>query len=359
MNRGGAETLIMNLYRNIDRSQVQFDFLTHQSEVGAFDDEIRKNGGRIYTVPYGVKTGHFAYVRALNDFFQNHPQYRIVHSHMNETSGIILRSAQKNKVPVRIAHSHTSNPIYSLIKTLYFKGLAKRLIPHYATHCFACSETAGKYMFGRKITEKGEMILLKNGVSSSLFLYNPNVRDKIRYEMGIDSDTMVIGHVGSFQAVKNHSFLLDVFAEVYKLKKKVILLLVGDGALRSEMEQKARSLGLHKHVFFLGIRQEVAELMQSMDVFVFPSLFEGLPVTLVEAQAAGLPCIISDNITKEVDMDAGLIEFAPLGDATFWAHKILRTSCGRVDTTQHIKNKGYDISSISTWIQEFYVRAWS
>ncbi len=357
MNRGGAETLIMNLYRNMDRSQVQFDFLTHQSKPGVFDEEIIDKGGRIFHVPYGISSGHFTYVRALDDFFQNHPEYRVVHSHMNETSGLILRSAKKAGVPVRIAHSHTSNPIYSFIKSLYFKGYAKRLLPNNATHFFACSARAGQYLFGRKIIESGNMILLKNGVSSSQFSFNPKIRDNIRSHMGLDSNTLVIGHVGSFQTVKNHTFLLDVFAELHK-RKKVALLLLGDGDLRPQMEQKAANLGLSHCVHFLGVREDVAQLMQAMDVFVFPSLFEGLPVTLVEAQATGLRCLISDTITKEVDMGAGLIQFAKLGDASDWAHKVLQSPHSRMDTTPYIRKQGYDIAEVGKWLQGSYIKAW-
>ncbi|WP_309121659.1 glycosyltransferase family 1 protein [Paenibacillus sp.] len=358
MNRGGAETLIMNLYRNIDRSRIQFDFLVHRPTPGAFEEEILELGGRIFRVPYGIGSGHFAYVRALDRFFREHPEYKIVHSHMNEASGIILRSAKKAKVPVRIAHSHTSYPMYPLVKKLYFQGYARKLLPRNANHYFACSSRAGEYLFGDGIARSGRMTLLRNGVAASEFSFDPNARAKTRAELGLHSDAFVIGHIGSFRKVKNHTFLLDVFAEISQRQKNAVLALAGDGELRQEMERKADLLGVRPNVRFLGVRDDVQRIMQAIDVFVLPSLYEGLPVTLVEAQSAGLRCVISDTITKEADFGAGLIEYAALNDIAEWTCKILQPAVERRDTAQLVRNSGYEIKDICESVQKFYINAW-
>lgn len=364
MNRGGAETLIMNLYRNIDRSKIQFDFLTHHSCKGAYDDEIKELGGRIYNVPYGIKTFHFGYIKSLNEFFKSHKEYKIVHSHMINTSGIICKVAKSNGVQVRIAHSHIAAPKHSLLQLVYFRWYAKNLIPKYCNNFFACSEKAADYLYPKYIL-KDNLKILKNSVDIDKFLPDAEKKKKVRHSLNIDNK-LVLGHVGRFETQKNHSFLIDVFARLKTEIPNSILLLVGGGALgneglKPEIEEKVRQLKLEEDVKFLGVRSDINEIMNAMDIFVFPSLYEGLPVTLVEAQATGLPCLIADTITKEIDLENSRVEFLPLNNVNIWVDRIKEMKNIKKTTIESCKesivSNGYDIKRTSKLIEEFYLNS--
>ncbi|PEU09348.1 glycosyltransferase family 1 protein [Bacillus sp. AFS014408] len=351
MNRGGAETLIMNLYRNLDQSKVQFDFLTCKE--GVFDEEIVKLGGKVHRIPYITDIGHVRYLKALDTFFASHQEYRIVHSHMDKMSGFVLRSAKKAGVPIRIAHSHSTSSEGGVAAKMY-KWYAGKFILPCATHLLACSNAAAQWLFATKAdTTK----VLKNGIECDKFAFSTKIRKEVRKELQLHQDTFVVGHVGRFAHPKNHSFLIDVFAELIKLKPDSILLLVGDGLLRSEIEKKVVELNLERNVRLLGIRSDIERLLQAFDVFVFPSIHEGLPVTLVEAQGAGLPCVISDAITKEVDLGMNLVEHFPLTDTTIWIEKIkniaIRNSTRNI-SDQIFSQKGYDIKHTAELTQDFY-----
>lgn len=316
MNRGGAETLIMNLYRNIDRSKVQFDFLTCKE--GVFDEEIVKLGGKVHRIPYVTDVGHRGYIKALNTFFSSHPQYKIVHSHMDKMSGLVLRSAKKARVPVRIAHSHNTSSEGGATAKIY-KWYAGKSIGTCATHLLACSNAAARWLFADKAdTAK----ILKNGIDCDRFLFRPEIRKQVRKELQIEQEAFVIGHVGRFAYQKNHTYLIDLFAQLTQFRPNSILLLAGEGPLRLEMEKKVKDLNMENHIRFLGVRSDIERILQAFDVFVFPSIHEGLPVTLVEAQGVGLPCIISDAITKEVDLGMNLVEHVPLADKMAWIEKM-------------------------------------
>ncbi|MFJ7927803.1 glycosyltransferase family 1 protein [Peribacillus sp. NPDC096448] len=352
MNRGGLETLIMNIYRNIDRNHLQFDFLVHREESGDFDNEIQSLGGKIHYIPYVTKVGHFRYKEALNNFFKNHSEYQVVHSHMNAMSGLILKSAKKQCVPIRIAHSHSAQYGNSLPEKAY-KRLVSLAIPSVATHFFSCSQLAGISLFGKKIAN-GKMIHIKNGVDLKKFTYNKEIRNKIRRELEVNDETLVIGHVGRFQQMKNHDFLIDVFAEFHKKNSNSVLVLVGDGILKQKIEQKVKELNLNKVVYFLGVRDDVHEVMQAFNVLLLPSLYEGLPVTLVEAQAIGLKCIISNAVTTDVDLGLGLAKFISLNDSVSkWVEEISKNS-QIVNSHNKIIENGYDIVTTSNWLEDFY-----
>ncbi|MDT3766196.1 glycosyltransferase family 1 protein [Priestia filamentosa] len=352
MNRGGLETLIMNIYRNIDRSRIQFDFLVHREEQGAFDDEIISLGGRIHKVPYVTQVGHFAYVRALNNFFVTHPEYQIVHSHMNAMSGLILKSAKKKGVPIRIAHSHSAKYGNSIPEKTY-KKFVSLSIPLVSTQFFSCSQLAGDSLFGKKVANN-KMVIIKNGVDLKRFAFRKEIRNKIRKELKVHEDTHIVGHVGRFQQMKNHDFLVDVFAKFHRKNPNSVLLLVGDGDLRQTVEQKVRDLKLGQAVHFLGTRSDVHEVMQAFDVLLFPSLYEGLPVTLVEAQALGIKCVISDCITKEIDLGLELVKFISLNEPlSAWVEEVAKRDYLNNSHEKIIQN-GYDIRTTSNWLQNFY-----
>ena len=354
MNRGGLETLVMNLYRHVDRSKIQFDFLVHRGEEGHFDDEIAALGGTIHRIGYIDSVGHLGYVHALDNFFKSNKQYRIVHSHMNQTSGLILRSARRYGIPVRIAHSHACRPRYSAPKAFY-KWLIKTLVVCNATDLCACSNDAALWLFGRK-NAASKTKIIRNGIETDAFHLDGYDRDAFRRSIGVHPGAFVIGHVGRFDKGKNQAFLVDVLGSMAQGMPRAELVLAGDGTLINAVREKARLNGLSEKTHFLGIRKDIPALLSAFDAFVFPSLFEGLPLTLVEAQAAGLPCIVSDSITREVDLGANLVQFVSLKSGPEeWARRVLSTQRIPQDTIAIVRKAGYDISESAKDLERFYI----
>ncbi len=348
MERGGLESMLMNYYRHIDRTQVQFDFLVHRQERAAFDDEIEALGGKIYRLPRLVPWSG-TYRHALNAFFDEHPEYRVVHVHQDCLSSIALKSAAQHGVPVRIAHSHSANQDKNWkypIKLWY-----KRQIPRYATTLFTCGQAAGDWMFGGAPFQ-----VIHNAIDTLAYRYDAASRSAMRQQLGL-SEELTIGHVGRFNPPKNHPFLLEIFAALLKREPNAVLLLVGGGDDLPKIQAKAQALGISGRVRFLGVRSDVADLMQATDVFVFPSLYEGLPVTMVEAQAAGLPCLISDCIPRECILIPELVTPLPLtATSDTWAEKALALrATPRTDRRPEIAAHGFDILSEAQKLQEFYI----
>lgn len=353
MNRGGAETMIMNLYRNIDRTKVQFDFVENSFEPAAFDEEIRALGGRIYRCPHYNGKNHFAYVKWWNAFFQEHlGEYPIVHGHLGSTAAIYLSIAKKYGI-YSIAHSHNTNSETCLQQCMYnIFSYPTRFI---ADYFFACSSDAARDRFGKRIAKNKRICqVLKNAIDVSEYRFNHDLRVSLRRELDI-SEAVVIGHVGRFAAQKNHKFLVDVFQHIHEKDHRAILLLVGDGELRSEIERETKKRGLAEYVIFTGIQSNVQQFYQAMDVFVFPSIYEGLGVVAIEAQAAGLPCCVADTLPREAYITK-LIQFRSLKDgAEKWAEWVLsRVNEPRVNVLEDIKEAGYYISSTSVWLENFY-----
>lgn len=349
MNRGGAETLIMNLYQNIDRSKIQFDFLTCKK--GVFDEKIIELGGKIHRIPYVTDVGHFGYLKEIRSFFQSYSNYQIVHSHLDKMSGLVLRSAKKVGIPVRIAHSHNTSSEGGMAAKLYKTYAGKFILPN-ATHLVACSKHAARWLFDSK-AEKA--MLIRNGIDYEAFAFSKEIRKKVREELNLSEDTFVVGHVGRFSLQKNHSFLLDIFEALLKRKPNAILLLAGDGPLRKKIESKVKRLNISDRVLFLGIRSDINRLLQAFDVFVFPSFHEGLPVTLIEAQGSGLPCVISDAISEEVDLGAGLIRFESINNSpNAWVEQVLSRNNRMIDARDWIKHNGYDIQKSAQLLEEMY-----
>lgn len=352
MNRGGAETLIMNLYRNIDRTKIQFDFLT--SKEGIFDKEIAAMGGKVHRIPYVTEAGHKAYQRELRTFLKIHPEYQIIHSHMDKMSGLVLRAAKKENVPVRIAHSHNTESEGSFLAKIY-KWYAGSYLNLNATDYYACSEASARWLFKGK---SDHAFILKNGIETEKFQFCQKSRDSVRKELKLDEDAFVIGHVGRFSPQKNHQYLLDVFAEVNQRMPNALLLLAGDGELKQKLKNRADELKLGEKVKFLGIRTDIHRMLQAFDLFAFPSLHEGLPVTLIEAQGSGLPCFISNTITKEVDMGMGLITYLPINDKSKWIESMIRFKKHnqfRTIAKDALLKQGYNIKETVEKIQENYL----
>lgn len=347
MGRGGLETMLMNYYRNIDRDKVQFDFLTHRDERWDYDDEIESLGGKIYHLP---KLNPFSkdYLNALDKFFKEHKEYQIVHCHQDCLSGVVLKVAKKNGVRFTIAHSHNANQDKNL--KYLIKVFEKRKIPKYADKLFACGDEAGRWMFNTDDFE-----VLNNAIDTNLYTYNKEKADKVKKAFGIENK-FVVGHVGRFNPQKNHEFLIDVFNEIQKVKEDSVLMLVGDGDLRHEIEQKVRDLGLSDKVIFTGIRSDVNDLMQGMDVFLFPSLYEGLGIALIEAQASGLKCIISDTIPKDGVLTDDVTCISLTQSPTVWADEILKNQdYKRANNKEIIKKANYDIKNNAKTLEQFYI----
>jgi glycosyltransferase involved in cell wall biosynthesis len=351
MNRGGMETFIMNIYRNIDKKKVQFDFLLHTQEECAYNDEIRSLGGKIFSVP-SRRNGVLKNRKALDNFFKEHPEYRIVHQHVSSLTYVApLKIAKKNGVPVRIVHSHNTQQGGSRIHK-YIHKYNQLFIESFATHYFACSNLAAKWLYPRK---QYKFILINNGIETEKFIYNTEIRDEYRKKFDIENK-FVLGHVGRFSPQKNHDFLIDIFKEIHDENNDCVLMLIGDGELRTKIENKVKKLGLQNDVIFTGIRSDIAELYQAMDLFVFPSLYEGLGIVLIEAQASGLKCFTSNKVVpKDVNV-TGLVNFLDLDkSAQYWANRIMTNKNYRRNLTlDTIKGAGYDVYQIATNLQKWY-----
>ena len=292
---GGVESVIMNYYRHLDHSKVQFDFICDEDSTRIPYDEIKKLGGRVFLVPKYQNLPK--YLKVLEKLFKEN-QYRIVHSNINTLSVFPLYAAKKAGVPIRISHSHsTSNP--KEWKRNFIKNILRPFSKRYATDYFACSEVAGRYLFGNKTFNRGEVKIIHNAIDIDKFKFDEVARKKLRKELGIKDSTIVIGHVGRFVQQKNHTFLVDVFKEYHKKNPDSKLLLVGSGPLEDEIKKKVERLGLKDSVLFLGQRDDINKLYSVMDIFCLPSLYEGLPVVGVESQAAGLPIIFSNGVSDE------------------------------------------------------------
>lgn len=352
MGRGGLETMLMNYYRNIDRNKIQFDFLTHREFEADYDREIKELGGRIYHLPR-LNPFHPEYLKQLDQFFKEHKEYKIIHSHLDCMAGIPLKYAKKNRVPVRIAHAHNSDQTKDI--KYFLKLCFKQNITRYATHLFACSRDAGRWMFGTD-----QFQVLNNAIDAEKYVYDRDVRNRVRKEWGIGNGTMVFGHVGRFSAQKNHVFLIDIFAEVTKREPDSRLLLIGDGELQGAIKKKCHEAGFDDKIIFTGVREDVPELLQAMDVFLFPSLFEGLPLVMIEAQAAGMPCLVSEGVPLECEKTEGLVYQLKLeSGADCWAEKALQcTHKKRSNTLEQIRKSGFDIKEAAIKLQEFYLEVY-
>lgn len=349
MNRGGLETMLMNYYHHIDRSMVQFDFLTHREYDGDYGEEIKRLGGKIFHIP-ALNPFSVNYRKTLDSFFKKHPEYDIIHVHQDCMSSVILKEAKKCNIPVRIAHSHSSNQDKNIKYPI--KLFFRRSIPKYATTMLACGEEAGRWMFGGT-----EFEILNNAIDTKKYAFNAKKREIQRNYLGISQDCLLLGHVGRFCYPKNHTFLIDIFGEICR-EKNAKLLLIGDGELRMQIKEKAKMMNLTDKVIFAGVRSDVADLMNAMDVFVFPSNYEGLPVTMIEAQAAGLPCIISDKVPIECKKTNLVWQVALDSGKEVWAEKVIESAqMERKDTYSEMKASGLDIHENAKQLQEFYLRA--
>lgn len=343
LSLGGAESRIMDLYRNINREELQFDFLVHSAKEEHFDKEVKALGGNVYRIPRFKIYNWFQYKKALKQFFAEHKEFRAVHGHMTSTASIYLPIAKKAGVPVTLAHARSAG-VPGGLKGLLTKWLRSSL-KHKTDYCLACSKEAGEAVFGKKWSAQGKVEVIPNAIAAKKYAYDESVRKEKRKELGID-DKLVIGHVGSFREPKNHVFLIQIFAEIYKKRPDAVLLLLGEGTLMEQIKKQVEEAGLKDVVRFLGNQGNVSPYYQAMDYLVFPSLFEGLPGTVIEAQTAGLRCLISDTITKEVQITELVESYSLDKPAVEWAEFVV-SHCGyeRKSRLADVEKAGFDISA--------------
>jgi glycosyltransferase involved in cell wall biosynthesis len=346
---GGVETVVMNYYRHIDRSKVQFDFLVDADSTLVPREEIESLGGRVFEIPSYQRV--LEYQKALVSLLER-GEWQIVHSHINALSVFPLRAAKKAGVPVRIAHSHSTSGKGEHVKNV-MKAVLKMQANRYPTHRFACSEFAGEWLFGKH----ADFEVVYNAIDLQRFSFNAEARAKARADLGLVGGQFAIGHVGRFMPQKNHAFLVDAFEQVAMRRDDAVLLLVGSGEAEARVESSVAERGLAGRVRFLGQRADMPDLYSAFDAFVLPSLYEGLGLVGVEAQRAGLPCLLSDRITREVDV-TGECQFLPIDDAKVWADAILGLAAGSktghrfVDANDFID---YDIEKQGVWLTGKYL----
>lgn len=354
MMGGGVEQVVMNYYRHIDRERVQFDFLVDADSVLVPRDEIESLGGRVIVIP--PYQHPIAYQRELVHLFQQE-RWQIVHSHINALSVFPLRAAKRAGVPVRIAHSHSTSGKGEYAKNA-MKAVLKRFSKTYPTHRMACSQYAGKWLYGKS----ADFEILYNAIDLSRFFFDSDARARARTDLGIAEDQFVIGHVGRFMPQKNHKFLIDVFVQIARQRDEAVLLLVGSGEDKALVETWVAERGVSDRVMFLGQRSDVEKLYQAFDAFVLPSLYEGLGIVGIEAQAAGLPCFLSDRITPEVDV-SGTVRFLPIDDSSVWAAALAEVRLGERVIARREDFENYDIDhaakKLCTRYMELHGEAWT
>lgn len=350
LNKGGAETNLMNYYRNMDRSQFQIDFLVHR-ETGFFEEELIKSGSKIFRLPAILPWKLKEYKKAVKNFFEEHNDYDIIHGQCSELGVFIYEEAKRRGIPVIIAHAHNNR--MDRDKKLLFRLMWKKRMRKSINAYFTCGKEAAENLFGKKLSEKSYQ--MNNAIEVEDFQFNQEVREKKRKELRAE-DTINLVNIGRFNTQKNQSFLFDIFAELIKRNKKYKLFLVGQGELESQLREKAKQLQIEQDVEFLGLRNDISELLQAMDVFVFPSLFEGFGIAFLEAQATGLKCVVSDNIAKEAHIvKNNIVEICLKNSAQQWAEKIVEIhNFERKNVAALIKEKGYDIKENAQKLEEKY-----
>ncbi len=347
MHRAGLETMLMNYYRHMDRTQIQFDFLTHRPDRADYDDEIERLGGRVYYAPRLYPHHYAAYFSFMTKFFQEHPEYKIMHSHIDAMSYLPLLAGKRAGVPIRIAHSHNT----AIDRDLKYpiKQMFRYALPTVTSHRASCGEEAGRFLF-----RGADFTVIPNAMEPERFRFDAKRRKAIRQGLGLD-DQLVLGHVGRFSYQKNHPFLLEIFRAVLKKRENAVLLLIGTGEDEGNVKIRAEQLGVSDRVRFLGSQADVSPFYQAMDVFVMPSRFEGVPLTGVEAQYALLPCVFSDRVPTEVAFTERC-SFVPLEkSAGEWAEQILSVVASERQALQITDNR-YDIHQASQLLADYYRR---
>ena len=361
MRHGGIQQFLVENIKHMDKSKVKIDVLTLDDGLSyPLEKTIEEVGATFYKlngVWINKPWDYIKYAKEIDKFFKNNNDYKVVHMNASSKNFLLLKYAKKYNIPIRITHSHnidfqTKNPIKKLVGNLFKIPMKK-----YSTDYFACSYLAGRWLFGNNNVDNGKVKVIHNAVDYDKFKYNKDIRNKMRKEFNIKDNEILFGNVGRFTNQKNHTFLIDIFNEIHKKNINTKLIMVGIGEKEDEIKNKVKELGIEDCVIFAGFRKDVNEIMQAMDVFLLPSLYEGLPVVGVEAQASGLPSFTSkDVVTNEVKI-TDAFEFISLDKpASEWATIILNSDLSRRDTERDLKKAGYFIEDSSRELVEFYLK---
>lgn len=362
-NLGGAESRIMDLYRHIDRKRVQFDFLVHTDEEGYFDREIKEMGGRIFCVPRFRLYNYLSYKKAIRNFFVEHHEFKVVQGHITSSAAVYLPIAKAAGIPVTVAHARSAGVdkgIKNILTRLMRKNLSKK-----TDYMFTCSKLAAISVFGRRVVEQGRTVFVPNAIKTSDFAYDEKKRKEMRKELGL-TDKYVIGHVGRFHYAKNHEYLLRIFAELCRRNQDIsieknekgydyVLILLGEGNTMEAMKAFSKEIGIEDKVLFLGNHRNIYDYYQAMDYFVYPSRYEGLPGTMVEAQTAGLKCLMSDTICDEVRVTDLVYTMDIRDEPAKWADYIRKTATyERRSYVEEMRKAGFDVISQAPKMMNFY-----
>lgn len=356
MNFGGAESMIMNIYRKIDKSIVQFDFLAHTDKECSFDREIEELGGNIYRIHRFNGKNAVSYYHECMAFFDEHPEIKIVHGHIGSCAAFYLKAAKKHGC-FTIAHSHSVGEYVSIRD--YVWSVFSYPTRYISDYLMGCSTEAGKARFGsRVVSEKKKYSNYPNAIDLNKFVFNTDIRNKMRFEFGIKADERFIGAIGRIVDAKNPDFIYEMFQKLVQ-KPNVKCLWVGYGTLEAEFKEKVDNAGLSDRIIMPGKRSDVPYILQALDCFVLPSKYEGLPVSAIEAQAAGLPCILSENITREAEVSS-LVSWLPINDSDAWVFKVINETDKyfgkRESPVNQIRENGYDINASVKWLEDFYIK---
>lgn len=355
MSDGGVASVIMSLYRAIDKTKVQFDFFVESESQIINKPEIESMGGRVIIIP--SYRNIFNYMKTLKRLFIE-GEYDIVHSNMSTLAVFSLIAAKKAGIKVRICHSHSTSNRKEWKKNM-MKNILRPFSKIYATHYFACGELAGRYLFGNKTFDKGQVTIINNAINLDKFRFNEEIRNEIRKELNISNDTFVIGHIGRFMPQKNHKFLIEIFNEFLKKNNNSKLLLIGDGELLDDCKKQVKTLKIDNNVIFYGTTNETYKFYNAMDCFVLPSLYEGLPIVGIEAQTNGLNCFVSNSITQELKISNYLYYLPNNYSQSEWAMAIYRCfnkKVDRLDLSKKCFDSKFDILSESKKLLNIYLK---
>lgn len=349
MNVGGTETMLINLYRKINK-KVEFHFISYSKSKAFYDGEIESLGGKVIRLKPPNEVGFINSIKDIKKAIKENGPYDAVHTHMLFNCGIAMIAAYLSGVKVRVSHAHTtSDDSSSLVRKIYI-NLMRFFIKVFSTDFLACSNSAGKYLFGNNIISNKKYKVLPNYIEYEKFINNSD-KTNFREELGIKNDDIVICHIGRFITAKNHEFLIDMAKQMIQKNNKVKLVLVGDGDLKNNIENKVKSIGIEKNIYFTGIRKDIPSILNNVDLFILPSIYEGLGLVLLEAQASKVPCLVSEAIQPEVDLGIGLVKKLNLScGASKWAdeaNKIINENKNNdIDIIKAVQEKKYDLNSI-------------
>lgn len=355
LNQGsGVMGVVMNYYRNLDRKIIQYDFLCFREAETSYKKEIEELGGEVYYFTKPTLNGFMQAKKELNDFFRKKgKEYKVIHIHEVLVANIIYPYVKKYTNAKTIAHAHSTKFSDTTIKSIRNKllcvGTATKV-----DFCVACSEEAGKTFFGKNIVKNKKFRVITNAIDIKKYGFEKNIREEYRKSLGIDSDDIVIGHVGRFSEEKNHFFLIDLIEQLSKLSLRYKLLLVGDGEIKKSIESAVSEKKLSESVIFTGNRKDVPKILNAMDIFVLPSFFEGVPMVIIEALANGLPCILSDRITKALQINDNVKYLSIDNGVDEWSKMINSGKLQRNDNLESL-NKCYDIKLEAEKLKDFYI----